>query len=595
MKRSLWRRAAADANLSTIALAAMIAACVTDGPEGAVCDTGLKCPAGWLCTSEGNGCYPATCGDDVVDRSNGELCDDGNTESGDGCSEYCLVLENCGDGKPDPGETCDDGNTVSGDGCSKDCQSTETCGDSVVNPGEQCDEGKETATCDDDCTLPRCGDGTLNERFINPTTGLAEYCDDGLDTSSCDADCSPVECGDGLHNTGATGDKAEECDDGENDVFTDDCLPGCKQATCGDDFTLQGVEDCDEGMNPDGTRTESQSCDSDCTLPICGDGYLNIAAGEACDDGNDSVLDACPSGAPGLCQRARCGDGFLEFGREQCDDGNDIKTDACPSGPPDDDKPTCRLTRCGDGYVNAAAGEICDDGNGDNTDACPDGIGGTCQPARCGDGFKADDEPCDTSGIDTVSCNADCTIPDCGDGHVNRAAAEDCDDGNRSNNDDCPDGVGGTCQPARCGDGFSQTGVEGCDDGNRNNNDDCPDGIGGTCQPARCGDGFRNENPIDPTDEEACDDGNGIDFDACPGTCEDAQCGDGFVYLGVEVCDDGDELNTDACPDGPGGTCEPARCGDGFVHEDVEGCESDSDCGPGRDCPTDGSNPCQCA
>jgi cysteine-rich repeat protein len=65
-----------------------------------------------------------------------EACDDGNTTSGDGCNDECVVepgyncdvyqqpckLAVCGDGIYDwPYESCDDGNTTSGDGCSSTC------------------------------------------------------------------------------------------------------------------------------------------------------------------------------------------------------------------------------------------------------------------------------------------------------------------------------------------------------------------------------------------------------------------------------------------------------------------------------------------
>eukprot|EP01127_Copromyxa_protea_P013726 TRINITY_DN3710_c0_g1_i1.p1 TRINITY_DN3710_c0_g1~~TRINITY_DN3710_c0_g1_i1.p1 ORF type:complete len:229 (-),score=80.45 TRINITY_DN3710_c0_g1_i1:67-753(-) len=66
-------------------------------------------------------------------------CDDGNTESGDGCSAECQQEEGwacngtcttiCGDSLIFGNETCDDGNTESGDGCSDECQQEEgwTC------------------------------------------------------------------------------------------------------------------------------------------------------------------------------------------------------------------------------------------------------------------------------------------------------------------------------------------------------------------------------------------------------------------------------------------------------------------------------------
>jgi len=63
------------------------------------------------------------CGDGSTQAGLGEECDDGNTTSGDGCSDVC-ILEFCGDGTKQVGlgEQCDDGNTTPGDGCSDTCQ-----------------------------------------------------------------------------------------------------------------------------------------------------------------------------------------------------------------------------------------------------------------------------------------------------------------------------------------------------------------------------------------------------------------------------------------------------------------------------------------
>lgn len=62
-----------------------------------------------------------SCGDGVVAGS--EECDDGNLESGDGCSATCMneTPSTCGNGTLDPGEECDDNNTNPGDGCSATC------------------------------------------------------------------------------------------------------------------------------------------------------------------------------------------------------------------------------------------------------------------------------------------------------------------------------------------------------------------------------------------------------------------------------------------------------------------------------------------
>jgi len=79
-----------------------------DAPEGAfACLGGL--------------CLRSDCGDGR--RGPGEVCDDGNVESGDGCSADCSSGETCGNGEVDPavGESCDDGNHMSHDGCSSGC------------------------------------------------------------------------------------------------------------------------------------------------------------------------------------------------------------------------------------------------------------------------------------------------------------------------------------------------------------------------------------------------------------------------------------------------------------------------------------------
>lgn len=54
-----------------------------------------------------------------------------------------------------------------------------------------------------------------------------------------------------------------------------------------------GEDDPGEYCDDDGEFSES--CDSDCTLPYCGDGLANEAAGEECDDGNTNDNDVCDS------------------------------------------------------------------------------------------------------------------------------------------------------------------------------------------------------------------------------------------------------------------------------------------------------------
>ena len=104
----------------------------------------------------GNGTCGPECGDGIQQIE--EACDDGNSTTGDGCSDSCKVeggwtctgapsvcTPNCGNGTLDAGETCDDGATVDGDGCSSTC---------FVEDRWSCSGAPSVCT-------PNCGNGTL--------------------------------------------------------------------------------------------------------------------------------------------------------------------------------------------------------------------------------------------------------------------------------------------------------------------------------------------------------------------------------------------------------------------------------------------------
>ncbi|RMD84369.1 MAG: hypothetical protein D6815_04325, partial [Candidatus Dadabacteria bacterium] len=369
----------------------------TSGPNGGaeVCDDG-NTVSGDGCNSS---CGPEFCGDGIVQPGLGEECDDGagnnsNTEP-DACRTNCKN-PSCGDGVVDSGhgEECDDGNTAAGDGCDATCQ-REKCGNGVVDvdEGEQCDDGNDVDTdaCRNDCTLARCGDGVVcsDPSCTSGPGGGAEQCDDGGESAACDADCSLAQCGDGTVNTTA----GEECDD----------------------------------------SGESATCDADCTLAACGDGTLNTTAGEVCDTGGESAT--CDDD----CTPVACGDGNAnQAAGEECDDGGESAT--CDAD--------CTLAQCGDGTVNTTAGEQCDDGGESAT--CDD----DCTPVACGDGNanQAAGEECDDGG-ESATCDADCTLAVCGDGLINETAGEECDDGNTISGDGCS-------AACRCGPGSGEVGCQ---------------------------------------------------------------------------------------------------------------------------------------
>jgi cysteine-rich repeat protein len=84
-------------------------------------DEGSDCVAGAVSGGcFGGVCLARGCGNRVVET--GEMCDDGNQISLDGCRSDCTSTEVCGNGFRDPGEPCDDGDLISRDGCDSRCQ-----------------------------------------------------------------------------------------------------------------------------------------------------------------------------------------------------------------------------------------------------------------------------------------------------------------------------------------------------------------------------------------------------------------------------------------------------------------------------------------
>ncbi|MDH5718544.1 MAG: DUF4215 domain-containing protein [Spirochaetia bacterium] len=200
---------------------------------------------------------------------------------------------------------------------------------------------------------------------------------------------------------------------------------------------------------------------------------------------------------------------------------------------------TISLT-CGDSITDM--GEDCDSGK-IQTSECE----ANCKLPECGDGIKNEGagEFCDSGGVNVSTCDSDCTLPSCGDGIFN-ADAENCDDGNADNTDACLN----NCTTASCGDGYIQTGVEDCDDTNTDNTDACLN----DCTAASCGDGHIQAGI------EECDDGNSVDNDNCTNACTTPICGDAIVQTGEE-CDDGNNIDNDDCTN----ACTTPACGDNIV------------------------------
>lgn len=649
-----------------------------DGCANCIVELGWKCETilnRATSTSSGSYCFPV-CGDGfrIEFGSMAEQCDDGNSLAGDGCDPNCRIEPGwtcrsqasevnttalrcepiCGDGLLVGGEACDDGNQDSGDGCSGSCK-VET--GFVCAPEDSFTKSEVAGAPAQNRTVcvPICGDGRVLLKF-------GEACDDGnrVPGDGCDENCqveagytcgstgtssasmcSPV-CGDGLLLA------PEQCDDGnvgKGDGCDEQCQleqgyqcwpPGVPcRFLCGDFLRLEG-EACD-----DGNLNLEDGCDSACQVedgwicrsyvfaatnatsvctPICGDGKLRGT--EACDDGNLAGGDGCDenctveagwtccetAGAAGsscsgstACE-STCGNGQRDAG-EACDDGNLVAADGC--------SPTCEVEAgfacvpmghqqagrkipdyceaiCGDGLL--VVGEECDDGNQVGGDGC----GPNCEIEQAGTLCPP------LSDINGAVCRATC-----GDGV--RGPREECDDGNSFGGDGCSR----NCQVER---GFT------CSGGGLNSRD--------TCWPI-CGDGLRVDRAFSSTlaDKlEACDTGpipsRGCDISTCQvragWTCERPAapsmevctpiCGDGVLITPIEECDDGNNQPGDGCsPDCKveamyecsydafflRSVCQ-VSCGDGRQHAteacddgnnwDQDGCSSTCQPEPGFEC-----------
>jgi cysteine-rich repeat protein len=112
----------------------------------------------------------------------------------------------------------------------------------------------------------------------------------------------------------------------------------------------------------------------------CGEGVLDAACGEQCDDGNALSGDGCDNN----CTPTACGNGVITPG-EECDDGNRIDGDGCDGN--------CRATKCGNDVVTV--GEECDDGNVVGDDGCSADCFFECTSAvECSDGDTCSADDC---------------------------------------------------------------------------------------------------------------------------------------------------------------------------------------------------------
>jgi cysteine-rich repeat protein len=144
--------------LLVTAIASGLAGCIE--PSLVTCADGRACPSGQACDDVHHSCVSPD--QLVVCDGAADLTPCQTTRIPDGvCFGGICLPAGCGNAELEPGELCDDGNLVSGDGCSADCRSREVCGDGFADPtlGEACDDGN---------TLGRdgCAPGCAEEHVI---------------------------------------------------------------------------------------------------------------------------------------------------------------------------------------------------------------------------------------------------------------------------------------------------------------------------------------------------------------------------------------------------------------------------------------------
>lgn len=401
----------------------------------------------------------------------GEECDDGNAVAGDGCGATCKK-EVCGDGtvqakgadgkgNTEDDEECDDGNIDRGDGCDEVCKK-EKCGNGVHDYGEECDNGDKNSdtkpgACRKNCMLAKCNDGVVD---VWPDDfGLDEQCDCGPAYANFDW----VEA----NKPGST--LKPYCNitvDGQPAL----CHVGdCQAFYCGDGFQFNpgldlqtGTEDdemCDGGAFntdglPDGVECENAA---QCGGKPCVDGQCvtqSCVSSTDCGEGLMCIAGVCRPG--GCTKNADCKAG------ETCSGGN------CSSCTVDTD---CASGLC---YPNAMCAPVKDCEGAE----CASPFGSTCRkdckPARCGDGIvdKAAGETCDEGekmmkcqGFPQPSC--DCAVPTWGStqGQGQELSYTCCADGSQ-----CVIWGSETC-PANCG--VATNPVNGCNNGRIDFGEEC--------------------------------------------------------------------------------------------------------------------------
>jgi hypothetical protein len=242
------------------------------------------CGTAALCNESAGMCTASVC-------ASGQFSCQGNTLAtcnSDG-SAYATMLA-CGT------KTCD----AAGGDCNlcepgqKTCDSTSPSGVLTCNATGQ---GYDQSTCSG--TMRCAGAGQCVECIADADCGTGKQCRNSK--CACMPQCTGKQCGpDGCGGTcGSACGFGTMCDSTGTCV----CAPSCFAKNCGSDGCNGSCGTCSAGQGCNAFGTCATSC-----------GNGTVDATESCDDMNVITTDACIN-----CQKATCGDGYVESGIEQCD------------------------------------------------------------------------------------------------------------------------------------------------------------------------------------------------------------------------------------------------------------------------------------
>lgn len=321
------------------------------------------------------------CGNGLIEL--GEVCDDNNNFSGDGCSLDCLSTEDCGNAIVDLDEQCDDGNFNPGDGCDAECRNEEGCGNGVIGVGEQCDDGNLV-------NGDGCSDACVRELF-----SVADSDEDGI---------SDFDEGSGAIDTDEDGEPDSLDTDSDNDGISD-------AVEAGDDDLATPPTDSDDDETPDFRDLDSDadlisdevegSADND------GDGLGNYADPDA--DGDyvpdlvEGVVDSDDDGTRDYLDEDSDNDTILDLhelladsdgdgvpNRIDLDSDGDGLSDATEAG--DDDPETYPFDLDADGQPNYI-----------DVDSDGDGLPDAAEPGCAAGGPNGNDPDSDDDGFSDLA------------------------------------------------------------------------------------------------------------------------------------------------------------------------------------------------